>query len=968
MAYYLDPAFDSFTSFQPTSGFDDPTTLLSAPEFDLDSTIFSDPGPIPSRTSGPPGSSSNYTHFPEPLQSLPQPPTSSGPLNASTTSNSFPLYDPDSPFNSPAPSFSVKGLTKDGRLKTRLMGIGSDGGFLTSPLIVGKPRVDSRTGRVGPPEISIDSPAAPGTPQASLMTPGDSYQGSERTSRSTASEMAPSLSTGSTISSMGFPGGSSAAVSGSSTRAPPTPAMHEPTGLGMGISGVPDLQQALETGDYGNPDPRIYGMSKNPGSAVNVKDGGEASFPQYQEQMPAATLRRSRQHLRYASSGYVEEANAQLPPPPPQSANRFVEHRFRHASSSYQQSPQQPAQLQRSTRPLPARTINKAKSCSALAASARDQARATYEPLTPTSHNSSSFLVPPVPSAPFNSPHDVAGGPETNPNNMPFSFSDLYNLGLTVDPALGDAEAVKRSPYEYAEELLVSEPNANGAAGLGVGIGLGMGVTPDQDLSFLHALPNAPLATASALSSPSTPYLSDPSPEMGSSAYQSNDELSSAAMFAASSIESTFSNASTVPPLPQSAGRQRCATYGGGRRPPPIQVVGEEMVDPALLSPQHQPRQRQVSSAAAYGPGSKNYSYPTRYTQHQQQPSSQRPSIHQQLEIGAPQMGWSASQAPPPMPPMPPSTPTHRTHPHQRSHTGPPASAGPVFSHHPNIFVSPEHDSAYDRNLADFDSLYEQYEEQQAFPTPTKRGRVREAPVDEDDEEDEAFSPEASYGTRAKRLRTVASAPCLPARRMRPGPKPKNTKSPQDQHQSVFSATLSPPIPQIRRGSSPYASPLLSDDEGDARFPDRDANGNPVTAATITYTPGPAALPGLPRSSVPKEVIQSLYSGIPSHTANGVKVPKRYVCLIEGCDRTFPRKSAIESHIQTHLEDKPFVCPHDDCDASFVRQHDLRRHERIHSGNKPFPCPCGKGFARGDALARHRARGICSGSIVPRRG
>ena len=69
--------------------------------------------------------------------------------------------------------------------------------------------------------------------------------------------------------------------------------------------------------------------------------------------------------------------------------------------------------------------------------------------------------------------------------------------------------------------------------------------------------------------------------------------------------------------------------------------------------------------------------------------------------------------------------------------------------------------------------------------------------------------------------------------------------------------------------------------------------------------------------------------------------------------------------------------------ASFVRQHDLRRHERIHSGRKPFPCPwyvrrlssddsadvlhSGKGFARGDALMRHRQRGICSGSVVPRR-
>ncbi|ORX35310.1 hypothetical protein BD324DRAFT_582435 [Kockovaella imperatae] len=95
---------------------------------------------------------------------------------------------------------------------------------------------------------------------------------------------------------------------------------------------------------------------------------------------------------------------------------------------------------------------------------------------------------------------------------------------------------------------------------------------------------------------------------------------------------------------------------------------------------------------------------------------------------------------------------------------------------------------------------------------------------------------------------------------------------------------------------------------------------------------------------------------------------KRFKCLIEGCERHFPRKSAIHSHIQTHLEDKPYLCPTEDCNAAFVRQHDLRRHMRIHSGTKPFPCPCGKGFARGDALHRHRQRGICSGSIVPRRG
>ncbi|GAA5848479.1 hypothetical protein JCM8547_004526 [Rhodosporidiobolus lusitaniae] len=964
MGYYLDPAFDSFTSFQPTSGFDDSNTLLSGPDFDLDSTIFSDPGPIPGRTTGPAGSSS-YTHFPEPLQTLPQPPLSSNPLNTSTSSASFALYDPDSPFSSPYP---VKTLTKDGRLKTRLMGVGSDGGFLTSPLIVGKPRVDSRTGKISPPEISIDSPA-PATPRTSLMTPGDSFQGSERTSRTVTSEMAPSLSMGSTASSMGFPGGSSAAMSTSSSRAPPTPRSQEPTGLGMGISGVGDLQTALEMGDYGNPNLKIFGMPKNAdlsSIAAGGKNGVECGYLPYPEHMPTTTLGRGRNNLRDVGSGVIDDTGSPLPQPPlSASSTRFVEHRFNRGP----QFPQPPQQ--RMTRALPTRTINKAKSCSALGASARAQAKAasqhSYEPMTPAAHQSSGFHAPNVPSVPFNSPHDGLPVVSNDPSNMPFSFCDLYNLGLTVDPILDDIDgaSAKKSPLQFAEELLASEPNLDGAAGLGVGIGLGMGVVPDQDLALLHTLPPNFSAT-SALSSPSTPYLSDPSPDIGSSAYQSHDELSSSAMYANASIESTFSTASTAPSLPampRNEGRQRCVTYA---QPPRHHVQqGEELVDPALLSPQH--RHRQVSSSAAYGNGTKNFSYPTRFAQQQQQ---QQPSIQQQL---APQMQWSGSQNLP-LPPVP-STPSHpRVQQHPRS--GPAASSYADYPTNPNIFVSPEHGhTAYDRNLAAFDSIYEQYEEQEYVPQSAKRSRGRHDEGDYEVEQD-VYSPEAqspggaANGTRAKRLRTVASAPCLPARRMRPGPKPKNTKSPQEQHQSVFSATLSPPIPQIRRASSPYASPLLTDDDEDdgGRFPDRDANGNLVTPSTITYTPGPPALPGVPRSAVPKEVIQSLYSGIPSHVdAKGQKIPKRYVCLIEGCERTFPRKSAIESHIQTHLEDKPFVCPHDDCDASFVRQHDLRRHERIHSGNKPFPCPCGKGFARGDALARHRARGICSGSLVPRR-
>ena len=36
---------------------------------------------------------------------------------------------------------------------------------------------------------------------------------------------------------------------------------------------------------------------------------------------------------------------------------------------------------------------------------------------------------------------------------------------------------------------------------------------------------------------------------------------------------------------------------------------------------------------------------------------------------------------------------------------------------------------------------------------------------------------------------------------------------------------------------------------------------------------------------------------------------------------------------------------------------------RIHTGTKPFHCACGKGFARGDALTRHRQRNICKGGL-----
>ncbi|GAA5904587.1 hypothetical protein JCM8208_004823 [Rhodotorula glutinis] len=967
MAHYLDSLFD-LGSYHPHPALDvevdEATEFLTPADFGLDSTIFSDPGPVPTRTRGPAGlasSHSNYTHFPDLGQSIGGTATSG--LGVSTSSTAFALLDPGSPYGggssggggvgaarsaSPHP---MRTFARDGRLKSKLMGVGHDGGFLTSPLIVAPPRVDSRTGRVAAPEIAIDSPVAPTGmgPQSSLMTPGNSYHGSAAAASAT-SDMTPSLSRGS--SSAFLTGGeqsstatttlmsktssrSGAAVAAQQQR---EPVSSERTGLGMGIIGVPDLQVGDvyggddEGGDIDVEAMPTFGMRRS-------STHGQRSYPTamstYGDEQPPLRHARSVTHVgaqtRFVDYEHVPPspaAYAQAPPPPPPPANM------------------------RPTRAMPTRTLNKAKSCSALSISTRQQSRRgsnAYEPLTPTSAHQSAF--PHDPHAPYTAP-DLTISQIGNQGLL--SFADLYNFDGAAGQQDGEANQFKQDMLD--------------AAAVAQGEGLVVGLHGMTGVTGLLAEPYGP---PSAASSPSTPYLSDPSPDQ-SHHYQGLDDVTSSAMLAASSVESAYSAHGGVP----AAGRQRNA-YPQAH---PAHYAGEhELVESHMVVPQQQPRQRQASAAAAYGQGARNFSYPTRYPQ-QPQPQPQPPQFDQMHWAGSSQ-GLSHLVAPPmpPIPPMPPvpSTPRHREHPnpnHHRAHTGPAASRivdasswlpPPPMPQH--MFVQDE----YDRKLAQFDSLYDPAQghghggHRREVTQSSKRGR------DDDEDEYDCYdsfepiptSPELdAAGTRQKRLRSVASAPCLPSRRLRPGPRPKGSKSPAEQHQSVFSATLSPPVPHIRRGTSPFSSPLFSDDE-DGRFPDRDGNGNPATAATITYVPGPPPLPGQPRSSVPRDVIQSLYSGIAGHTTpSGEKVGKRYVCLIEGCGRAFPRKSAIESHIQTHLEDKPFVCPHDDCGASFVRQHDLRRHERIHSDNKPFPCGCGKAFARGDALTRHRSRGICSGA------
>jgi hypothetical protein len=92
------------------------------------------------------------------------------------------------------------------------------------------------------------------------------------------------------------------------------------------------------------------------------------------------------------------------------------------------------------------------------------------------------------------------------------------------------------------------------------------------------------------------------------------------------------------------------------------------------------------------------------------------------------------------------------------------------------------------------------------------------------------------------------------------------------------------------------------------------------------------------------------------------KDTKVFKCLFDECvgpnARTFMRKSAVDSHVRTHIGFRPFRCEVDpECDARFVRKHDRDRHVATHRTEKSFLCTdCGQNFARSDALLRHRAK------------
>lgn len=926
MAYYLDDAGAYDMSYMAGDKY---AGGGMQPAYGIDSAIFSDPGPVPTRTPRPPRATVSqaqpYNTFSEHVNydSRSRPASRGQPSHDIPTAESFPLVNGDFAVS----PFPVKSLTRDGRLKTKLMGIGHDGGFLTSPIITGPPRSDSRTGRVLRPEISIDSPL-PQHASAENIPVLPLQRSFRARSASVSSEMVPSLSMGTTASSMGFASGAMSSSTSMSAHGSRDGLMlgygddnnkHdslfgdlELAGLGMGLTNVPALDDhALD----------LFGPDLGENSSVTLSQPTFDEFANLALPPPPRTQQslQNAADIRLTQSGrlvFAEELEPIGGPASPQ--------QYRQQNSD--QQPQQPSN--RPVKALPTRSLNKAKSCSALSPSAREMAaRSPYydEPLTPVSTHASPYEGS---YAGSNSASTGSAGtasanraPDVPPHLL--SFADLYHYGLVQEAAL--ATSIRQSPLNQM-------PASFG------GVGLGMSGRSLRTSENDRLYPSGP-GTASTTSSPGVHYGMH-APSDPASHYRTPEEPSSAVMLDRPSTGSSRSSVSHGSG-PVNFSRPRVPSQQHGfAAPAPSRQQQQQYAGPMDDSANIDRRQtrqqnralRQPANSSVYGNSARNFSYPTRFASAQQRDPYEREPYEEMAPVSrqqparthmqappqfaaprppAPEVQWAHPPPPIPLPPIPTTPQRQRINPHARCLTGPAGSMADYPLTGPDANYDEDYMDEYEQQLATYDSLYQPMQLPLPPPPPPSITAGKRAREHHDDLAIEAPLSPSSDDQRPKRLRSVASAPCLQSRRLKPGPRPKVTKTPEQEHQSVFNSTLSPAVPQIHRGASPFSSPLLSEDDGE--FPALDANGQIATTSTITYVPGPPALPGQPRSSVPREVIQSLYSHIPSHlTSSGVKVPKRYVCLIEGCERSFPRKSAIESHIQTHLEDKPFICPHED--------------------------------------------------------
>jgi uncharacterized Zn-finger protein len=287
----------------------------------------------------------------------------------------------------------------------------------------------------------------------------------------------------------------------------------------------------------------------------------------------------------------------------------------------------------------------------------------------------------------------------------------------------------------------------------------------------------------------------------------------------------------------------------------------------------------------------------------------------------------------------------------------------PVFAQMYTAMTPQQHHHVQTASMADITSSPIS---RQRFPTPPQslRGELLQSPV---------------MGGRSISPQTMGHLSSSPGRHTSPdsdeySASTSNYGSPQRRTIGNFDT---PPFSPLQFAPPSFAAHLQPKKRGHARGYSTTSIMTNTTFATDASSPGsssecdvyihdgPVKSRGTRQTQIPNETMASFIAGPEGRDG-------KYTCLYPECGKRFGRKYNIQSHIQTHLSDRPYRC--DVCRAGFVRQHDLRRHEKIHGGDKPFVCACKKSFARQDALTRHRQRyrvliiiltirGICSGAF-----